>query len=97
MAVMELEPEPLLLVAVAIPLILHLIPRNGFYGFRTPRTLASDEVWYPANEFAGKALTAAGLAWAILPLFIPRHYVTPVGLALLGLSIVASFVYLRKL
>jgi hypothetical protein len=35
---------PILLIALAIPLILQKIPRNGFYGFRTPYTLSSDDV-----------------------------------------------------
>jgi uncharacterized membrane protein len=94
---MRLEPEAILLVAVAIPMILNMVPRNRFYGFRTPRTLASDEVWYPANRFAGKALTIAGLGWAALPLVVPREYVTPVGVVFLVLAVVASFHYLRTL
>lgn len=63
-APMKLTIFLILLVALSIPMSLNMVPRNGFYGFRTPRTLASDEVWYPANSFAGKALLIAGLAWA---------------------------------
>ena len=29
---------PILIIAVSVPLILNMIPRNDFYGFRTPRT-----------------------------------------------------------
>ena len=94
---MNLQPEPLLLVALAIPLILDMIPRNGFYGYRTPRTLASDEVWYPANRYAGKALVVAGLVWAALPLMVQRNLVNPLGLIVLGAAVVASFVYLSRI
>ena len=52
-----------LIMLVAVPLIFRLVPRNWFYGFRTPRTLASDAVWYPANQVCGVALLAAGAAW----------------------------------
>lgn len=34
---MKLEAEPIILVAVAIPMVLNVIPRNRFYGFRTRR------------------------------------------------------------
>ena len=94
---MNLQPEPLLLVALAIPLILDMIPRNGFYGFRTPRTLASDDVWYPANRYAGKALFVAGLVWAALPLMVQRNLVNPLGLTVLGAAVGASFVYLSRI
>ena len=50
----------IVLVVLAIPLILGLVPRNWFYGVRTPRTLASDEAWYPANHIGGVVLLALG-------------------------------------
>ena len=45
-----------LIIVLCIPLILEKVKRNRFYGFRLPKTLASDEVWYPANAMAGRAL-----------------------------------------
>jgi len=52
---------PLVIIAVSIPLILEKVPRNHWYGFRTPKTLSSDAVWYPANKIGGKYFVAAGL------------------------------------
>lgn len=49
-----------LLMLLSIPMALGNIGRNGFYGMRTKKTLSSDEVWYPANRYAGKALMLAG-------------------------------------
>jgi uncharacterized membrane protein YjgN (DUF898 family) len=37
------------------PLVQRKIGRNGFYGFRTPKTLASDKAWYAVNHGAAKA------------------------------------------
>jgi hypothetical protein len=37
------------------PLVQGKIGRNGFYGFRTPKTLASDKAWYAVNHGAAKA------------------------------------------
>jgi uncharacterized membrane protein len=52
---------PLLVIAISIPLILGKVPRNHWYGFRTPKTLSSDAVWYPANRIGGKYLCVAGM------------------------------------
>ena len=54
-----------LLMGLSVPLIQGRIPRNALYGFRTPKTLASDEVWYPANWYSGRCLFAAGAAMLI--------------------------------
>ena len=75
------------------------IPRNGFYGFRTPYTLSSDQVWYRANRISGLALLAAGLFWLalgiVLPLLMPSlqaaQLVTWYGLASLGVAVAVSF------
>ena len=62
-------------IVAAIPLLLGKVPRNGFYGFRTKLTRSSDEIWYPANRVAAKAL----LAWGILNLAvaIPSFWLHP--------------------
>jgi SdpI/YfhL protein family len=44
----------LVFLGFCIPLVQRRIGRNGFYGFRTPRTLASDKAWYAVNHGAGK-------------------------------------------
>lgn len=100
-----------LLCFIALPLIAGKIPRNPWYGMRVPKTLASDEVWYLANRFAGKALFRCGrliaagsliLLGALLlgaPLTVDQ--VGYIGLALtlipLTVAIVRSFLYLRRL
>ena len=68
---------PLGIVVVSIPLIFGMVPRNHWYGFRTPKTLSSDTVWYQANRIGGKYFVAASLiqliAIAILRLAWPTH------------------------
>ena len=64
---------PALFIVIAIPLILQRVPRNRLYGFRTPRTLASDEIWYPANRVAGIALATAGVLWLAMALVVSRE------------------------
>ena len=62
-----------LFALTAIPLILRTIPRNGVYGFRTPKTLSSDEIWYDANAYFGRAFFIASLTTAILMLILYNH------------------------
>jgi len=52
---------PLAIIAVSIPLILGVVPRNHWYGFRTSRTLSSDATWYRSNRIGGKYFVIAGL------------------------------------
>lgn len=91
---------PAIMLVLAIPLILEKVPRNYLYGFRTPYTMSSDQVWYHANRVAGLALLGTGLAWFVLGLVLPSVIVPPevayryvlwIGLGCLGVAVVASF------
>jgi len=91
------------IAAVSIPLILKVVPRNSVYGFRTPSTLASDEIWFRANHFAGWALLIAAGASAALLLVIPANARTTPGFEAavftfpIVVALIASFVYLRRI
>ena len=83
--------------------MLQLVPPNSVYGFRTRQTLASPDVWFRANRFAGCALfIASGLTAAI---FAARpEYASGqdlVGLIVLlvplAIALVASFAYVRAI
>ena len=55
---------PLVFIAVGLPLVFRLVPRNWFYGMRTPRTmLTTDETWYRQNVITGVALVSVGTVW----------------------------------
>jgi hypothetical protein len=43
-----------LTMALSIPLAAEKVPPNWLYGFRTPRTVKDDRVWYPVNRVAGR-------------------------------------------
>ena len=79
---------PIVLISVSIPLILKMIPRNRMYGFRVPKTLASDAVWYPANQVSGVALLAAGIVWAAAAMgAVPQRYATATGVTAVGVAV----------
>ena len=65
----------LLLMALAVPLALRLVPRNAVYGFRTRATMANDELWLSANAYFGQKLivgTVFGCALAIVMYLVFR-------------------------
>ena len=73
---------PILVIVVSVPLILQMVPRNRFYGFRTPRTRSADEFLYPANRVAGILMTVAGLIWFVSVLMAPSLTDSPRQIAL---------------
>ncbi len=85
---------------VSIPLILRVVPRNPVYGFRTPSTLSSDEVWFRANHFAGWALLIAAVVSAALLVTVSGNARADTGFDALLFSLpfvaalIACFIYL---
>jgi len=88
---------PILIILVSVPLIFQWIPRNRLYGFRIPRTLESDAAWYPANKMAGILLTVAGVIWLLLAIFLPGWPNEVIGVVLLIVAAVLSFVSLSRI
>ncbi len=99
---------PALIVALSVPMVLGKVPPNRFYGFRTPRTLASPDVWYPANRASGIYMIVAGAFSLVFnsmilvgfpdwPLGLQLQWMTGATLIPLLLSLVASLFYLRRL
>lgn len=71
---------PLLIIALAIPLVCEKIPPNGWYGFRIQKTFSSDEMWYRTNKLGGQYFIVAALlqmAAAVILGFIWPRSATP--------------------
>jgi|SRR6266536_3015455 len=64
----------ILILLLAIPLILGLIPRNRAYGVRTSKTLADDRVWHHANRYGGRAFLVSSVIYlaaaGVLPISV---------------------------
>ena len=99
---------PLVIVVLSIPMILDRVPPNGAYGFRTPKTLSSEDVWYAANRAAGWFMLAASvmsicfnlaLWWTFPEWSLNRTvmWMTGGNMILLSMSLLASFIYLGRL
>lgn len=58
------------IMVMAIPLIRRSVKPNWFYGFRVPDTVNNPELWYPANEYAGRWLLLTGAATCVVGLVL---------------------------
>jgi hypothetical protein len=61
-----------LLILIAIPLALRMVPRNVIYGFRTRATLSDDAIWFEANAHFGRRLLVASLCGVLAAYLIYR-------------------------
>jgi uncharacterized membrane protein len=98
----------LLLIGVSVPLILKKVPPNQWYGFRVPKTLSSDRIWYEANRVAGIDLCLAGgviigssfVMSLAAPFLTPGIVSTAMLLVFIGsllVAVVHSFLALKKM
>jgi uncharacterized membrane protein len=97
----------LLLAALAIPMIQRRIKPNPFYGFRTPKTLQNETLWYEVNAYSGKRLLVAGIVVtiaAILVALIPNLtidvYAILIAIVLaisISVGLLQSFRYLNQI
>ena len=89
-----------LIAALSIPLLLRRVPPNGLYGFRTPRTLSSPDIWYPANVFSARAMLIGVAVTAALTWIVPAgwHESAPVWILLASVLTVlgVSLWHLRR-
>jgi uncharacterized membrane protein len=99
---------PGLAVVLGIPMALRLIPPNRFYGYRTRKTLSSEDIWYRANRGFGWSLVIAGIAAFGHNLLFQRDhtdwlsttqqlFMTIATALLLLLALAFSAFYVRKL
>jgi len=99
---------PAVMVLLALPMALGKVPPNQLYGFRTPKTLSSPDIWYSANRIAGWFMVLAGalafcfnlLLWSIHPDWPTEKlifWMAGAGFTAVLFASIASLIYLRKL
>lgn len=58
---------PVLFIALGLPLLFRLVPRNYLYGTRTRRSLwTTEEIWYRQNVITGVFMVGLGVIWLIV-------------------------------
>ena len=45
----------------ALPLLYNRVKPYPWYGFRIPKTLSDERIWYPANSYAAKGMILTGI------------------------------------
>jgi hypothetical protein len=98
-----------LFIALGLPMAARRVPPNGWYGFRTPKTLkpGNERIWYDANAYCGRLLqwvgllTAAGTVgfWYVPGLTVDTYSLACLVVMMTGIvwMCVASFRYLATL
>jgi uncharacterized membrane protein len=61
-----------LLILLAVPLWMRMVPPNRFYGVRTRTTLGDEQRWYAVNASTGLDLLVSGLVLLLAILVIDR-------------------------
>ncbi len=99
---------PMLIIGIAFPMALAIVPPNQWYSFRTTKTLSSPRIWYAANRASGWFMIgAASLAICVNLALGSVHSDWPekklvfwmansMGISVL-LALIPSFLYLRRL
>jgi uncharacterized membrane protein len=59
-----------LYIGLGIPLLRGRVPPNGFYGWRTKKTLSDEKIWYAVNRVTGRDLIIGGVAVVVTALGI---------------------------
>ncbi len=80
----------LLVVGLSVPMILRRVKPNLWYGFRTAKTLADEEVWYAANAYSGRLLLVMGVIWVAVA--VTLRYVPGIGTDLVSYSVVCGVI-----
>ena len=99
---------PVIVILLSIPLVLGKVRPNPLYGFRTPKTMSSPDIWYPANKAAGILMIVAAMLSIVVNsvlLMLSAGWPDPTLFRLMSassvvpllLSLVGSFLYLRRL
>jgi uncharacterized membrane protein len=96
-----------LMMVLAIPLIQRRVKPNGWYGFRFPRTLSDERVWYEVNAHFGRRLFVVGfvigaaslLLYPVPSLDLDAYALamTAIVLTALVIAIAQSVGYMRQL
>jgi uncharacterized membrane protein len=61
-----------IILFLAVPLILGMIPPNRIYGVRTTATLADKRRWYDANRYGGWTLLGSSLFYLAIAALWPN-------------------------
>ena len=95
-----------LLILAALPLLYNRVKPNPWYGFRIPKTLSDERIWYPANSYAAKGMILTGIITIAVAVVLrltdvpPATYGSICTYVLVGgllLTLVAALIYMKRI
>ena len=98
----------ILYIIIGVPLLFEKVKPNWLYGFRLPKTLSNDEIWYKSNKYVGREFIVAGIVVVFGSLFLLVFKssfsiieITWMGASLLTIPLIVvlikGVIYLKKL
>ena len=94
-----------LIIVGELPLAMNLVKPNHLYGFRVPKTLSDERIWYLANSYCGKGLVLTGVITIVCAVVLrltampPATYHLICGLVILGgvvLTSITTLIYVWR-
>jgi hypothetical protein len=61
------------LILSALPMLYNCVKPNPWYGFRVPKTLSDERIWYPANSYAAKGMILTGIITIVVAVGAPPN------------------------
>lgn len=83
-------------IALSVPLILKKVPPNNWYGFRTPKTLSDEKIWYEANRISAQGMVVVGIVLVIASLallLLAKEMSDVAKLVIIGAVLIVSLAY----
>ena len=68
-----------LTMTLCVPFLLGKVAPNGYYGFRTAKTMSSPEIWYVANRVAAINFILASSVGLVLGMILIQRKVDATG------------------
>ena len=95
-------------ILLGLPLLYEKIKPNWFYGFRLPKTVNNEDIWYNINKYTAKDMIISGIViiigMLILLLFkssVSLSQIVLIGTILIVITLIIFFIrglnYLKKL
>ena len=95
-------------ILLGLPLLYEKIKPNRFYGFRLPKTVNNEDIWYNINKYTAKDMIISGIViiigMLILLLFkssVSLSQIVLIGTILIVITLIIFFIrglnYLKKL
>ena len=95
-----------LIIVGELPLAMNFVKPNHLYGFRVPKTLSDERIWYLVNSYCGKRSILTGLISIVFAVALRLTAMSPAAygslcvvvlVSGLVLTIVTTLIYMSRI